>query len=520
MSSLSIAYGLIRFGAGLKAFLRDPISVEAANVIVRQRMQARDAAFLQMVERAIFANRTSPYRKLFQAAGCELEDVRTLVKQLGVEGTLQRLLHAGIYVTFEEFKGQKAAVRGNSTFVFRDTDFDNPLITAHYHTRTGGSRGRPTRIMIDLDYLAERAPLWCLWFAAHNLLSSPLVFLTPYYPGVVNLQLICAKFGRQFVKWFATGGGGSMTYRSVSAYVHALARRAGGLPKPEFITSRDARKVGQYLVGLVQDGLRPCVNASPSDAIHVCLAMQKQGIALHGVTFLLGYEPLTRARRELIEAAGAKAVMTYGFSEGGTVGQQCPRPAAPDDIHIASDAFAVIQRDRHPDNEQTADALLLTAIGSASPKVMLNAEIGDYAVLETRRCGCLFDELGYHRHLHTIRSSEKLTGLGVTFIGADVYRLLEDVLPRRFGGTPADYQLVEEQDAHGLPRCTLFVSPEVGDVDEKALVTEFLAELRKLRPQYPFMVNQWVEAGILRLVRRRPLPTARGKVLPFRTLGP
>ena len=159
MSYLSIAYGLLRFSAGLKAFLRDPISAEAANVIVRQRMQARDAAFLQMVERAIFANRTSPYLKLFQAAGCELDDVRSMVKQESVEGTLERLLHAGVYVTFEEFKGRRAAVRGNKTFAFRETDFDNPLITAHYHTRTGGSRGRPTRIMIDLDYLAERAPL-------------------------------------------------------------------------------------------------------------------------------------------------------------------------------------------------------------------------------------------------------------------------------------------------------------------------------------------------------------------------
>ena len=269
------------------------------------------------------------------------------------------------------------------------------------------------------------------------------MFLTPYYPGIVNLQLICAKFGKRFVKWFATAGGGSVTYRLVSAYLHTLVRRAGGLPKPEFITSRDVQKVGQYLVGMVQDGLRPCVNASPSDAIHVCLAMQKRGISLQHVTFLLGYEPLTRVRREMIEAAGAEAVMTYGFSEGGTVGQQCPRPTAPDDIHIASDAFAVIQRARHLDNEETVDALLLTAIRPASPKVMLNAEIGDYAVLETRECGCLFDELGYYRHLHTIRSSEKLTGSGVTFIGADVFRLLEEVLPRKFGGTLADYQLIQ-----------------------------------------------------------------------------
>lgn len=187
-----MAYGLARFGLGLKAFLREPISVEVAKAVIRRRVQARDRAFLDVVEHAVFANRRSPYLKLFHAAGCELGDVRTLVKKDGVEGTLQKLRDGGIYVAFDEFKGRKAAVRGNQTFQFRETDFDNPLITEHYRTTSGGSRGIPTRIMIDLEYLAERAPLWSLWFAVHDLLSSPLVFLTPYYPGIVNLQLICA----------------------------------------------------------------------------------------------------------------------------------------------------------------------------------------------------------------------------------------------------------------------------------------------------------------------------------------
>lgn len=515
-----MAYGLARFGLGLKAFLREPVSEEAAKAVIRRRMQARERAFLDVLEHAVFSNRRSPYLKLFRAAGCELGDVRTMVKKEGVEGTLHKLLHAGIYVEFDEFKGRKAAVRGSQTFQFRDTDFDNPLITAHYHTTSGGSRGIPTRMMIDLEYLAERAPLWSLWFAAHGLLSSPLIFLTPYHPGIVNLQLICARFGNRFLKWFATAAGGSVAYRLVSAYLHTLLRWAGGFPKPEFIGPRDWDRVGDYVVGMAQAGLRPCVNASPSDAIRVCMAMQERGTVLHNVTFLLGYEPLTPARRKTIEAAGAMVAMTYGFSEAGTVGQQCPRPSVADDVHVASDAFAVIQHTRQVDEEEKVDALLLTALGPTTPKVMLNAEIGDYAVLETRHCGCLFDELGYHQHLHTIRSFEKLTGVGVTFVAADLYRLLEEVLPRRFGGTLADYQLVEEQDARGLPRYRLFISPELGDLDEKRLVAEFLAELGKIRRQYPFMVNQWLAADVLRVVRQRPLPTTRGKVLPVRTLGP
>jgi hypothetical protein len=143
--------------------------------------------------------------------------------------------------------------------------------------------------------------------------------------------------------------------------------------------------------------------------------------------------------------------VTYGFSEGGNVGSQCANHGPVDDIHISLDAFAVVQRRRPLPNGEIVDSLLLTSLRSATPKVLLNAEIGDYAVLETRRCGCRFDGYGYLQHLHTIRSFGKLTGDGVTFIGSDILHILERSLPRRFGGSMADYQLVEEQAPDGRP---------------------------------------------------------------------
>ena len=118
------------------------------------------------------------------------------------------------------------------------------------------------------------------------------------------------------------------------------------------------------------------------------------------------------------------------------------------------------------------------------------------------------------------REIGKLTGDGVTFFDADVLHLFEAVLPRRFGGTLADYQLVETQTAEGLPRYELLVSPELGPLDEPALVAGFLDELARLRRPYPFMAGQWARSGALRVRRARPEPGAHGKVLPFRTLGP
>ncbi len=520
MPLLSDAYGLLRFASGLPKFVAAPLSTEAAQAYIRKRIASRPAAFLDMITRAVFANPTSPYLKLFRAAGCELGDVRQLVEAEGVEGTLQALLRAGVYTTFEEFKGLAPAVRGSQKFAFRADEFDNPLITTHYASNSGGTRARATRVNIDLEHIAQSAPSWAVWFAAHEWLDRPLVYWTPTHSGIVNGQLRCARFGKRVVKWFAIVGMGMTRDRLTAACVHRLARRAAGVPRPELVPLDEAWRVGEYLTGLARNGPPPCINTYASAAVRICLAMRTRGISLRGVTFLLRGEPLTSTRREAIEASGAQAVQTYGFAEGGPVGAQCPTPAAPDDVHVFLDAFAVTHRARPVGDGEPVGALLLTALRPAAPKIMLNTEIGDHGVLTARRCGCLFDAVGYGTHLHDIRSFEKLTGEGMTFVGADLVLVLEEVLPRRFGGTVADYQLLEEQDARGLPRYALLVSPAVGTVDEKALVSTFLGELGKLRSHYRFMTALWARADILRVERRQPVATGRGKILPFRPLGP
>ena len=35
----------------------------------------------------------------------------------------------------------------------------------HFESRSGGTRGRPTRIRVDLEHAAQSAPHWALWFA-------------------------------------------------------------------------------------------------------------------------------------------------------------------------------------------------------------------------------------------------------------------------------------------------------------------------------------------------------------------
>jgi hypothetical protein len=75
--------------------------------------------------------------------------------------------------------------------------------------------------------------------------------------------------------------------------------------------------------------------------------------------------------------------------------------------------------------------------------VLLNLSLGDHARLERRACGCPLERLGWDTHLETIRSFEKLTAAGMNFLDVDVIRVLEEILPARFGGGPTDYQLQE-----------------------------------------------------------------------------
>jgi hypothetical protein len=517
---LSEIFGLFRLSAGLPDFVREPFSAEAAKAIVRRGMQRRDQAFLDKVEHAIFGFARSPYRALLSHAGCELGDVRELVQQNGVEGALEQLRDAGIYVTFEEFKGLAPAVRGSASFDFRAEDFDNPRANPHFRGSTGGSSGQATRIRFDLDHVGQAAPHWTIWFDAHGWLAPdrPLVIWWPGHAGAAMGNLLALKAGKPYTKSFIQVRPEALRDRVGAALVHGLVRRASGLTKPEFAPAGAVDRVGTYLTEMVRQGLRPCVNCSPSQAIRVGRAVAERGETLDGVTFWLGAEPITPTRRRAIEEHGAVAVPVYGFSEGGNVGNQCPN-GTDDDVHVSLDAYALIQRRRSVRDQEEVDAFLFTALRPACSKVLLNTEIGDYGVLETRQCGCAFDELGYTRHVHTIRSFDKLTGEGMTFVGADLFDLLEGVLPQRFGGTAGDYQLVEDQDAEGLTRYRLLIRPEIGTLDDSEVIAVFLEGLAAKRKHYRYMATAWHDAGLLQVERRPPVVTGRGKVFPFRTLG-
>ena len=98
------------------------------------------------------------------------------------------------------------------------------------------------------------------------------------------------------------------------------------------------------------------------------------------------------------------------MAELGRAGVSCDAPSADGDVHLMSDKLALVQRERVvPATGETVGALLFTTLMPSAPKLMINVETDDYAVVEDRDCGCPIGELGYRRHLHGIRTTSAST---------------------------------------------------------------------------------------------------------------
>ena len=512
-----------RFALGLRRFLRDTVTLEEAEQVVRRHLAEREQNFLRVIERGIFGYPRSPYLPLFKLAGCEFGDVRTMVRQRGLNGTLLALREAGVYVSFEECKGRKPIERGGKVFPVRAHDFDNPYLKKAYYSESGGSTGAGTRVHHDLDYLAESSAHSLLGFAAHRVDKHPLVVWRGVLPdgSGINTTLRAAHYGRPPAKWFtpvasADWGTSNLKFRMATELALRIATLSGvKLARPEHVPIDQAIRVARCAVAMVKDHGACLIHTAASRGLRVCLAAREEGLDLTGVTMIVAGEPVTPAKIRAILSTGARYFTTYGFSEAGRIGMGCANPASSNDLHLWEDLCAVIQYPRcPPGSDVPVKAFNVTCLLPSSPRILLNAESDDYGVLETRSCGCALERLGVTTHVREIRSFQKLTGEGVTLIGSDMVYVLEEVLPARFGGSGLDYQVMEEEDDDGLTRVSILVSPRISISDESEVIETVLRSL-KGRLQSGGAGRLWGQGGTLRVIRREPVWTARGKLMPL-----
>jgi len=515
-----------RFVWGLKKFLRHTITLKEAKEIVKKRLEDREANFLRLVRKGIFGYPKSPYLPLLKLAQCEIGDIENMVHKRGLENTLRSLREAGVFVTFEEFKGRAPMVRGGKVIPVEARGFDNPYLSHYYEASSSGSTGAGTRVAIDLDHLAALTPNIMLSNDAHGILYLPtcLWFGTlPDNTGIENL-LRGVLFKNIPCKWFSP-----ITKKNfrpalknkIATHCTILSGRILGLhfPWPQPVTLDQANQVAHWAKNtLMAHG--PClIRTHVSMAVRICLAAQEEGIDLTGLAFVIGGEPPTPAKVGEITRTGARFAPSYWFVEAGIVGFGCASPVDNNDLHFFKDRLALIQCPiQVPGFDIKVNAFCYTSLLPSTPKIILNVENDDYGDIEIRSCGCPMEEYGFSEHLRHVRSFRKLTGEGVTLVGSEILKILEEVLPARFGGSPLDYQLVEEEDEQGFTRLSLLVNPKVEIRDEKEVIQTLLEELGRSSVAADLARTIWEQAKTFRVRRISPIWTNAGKFMPLRLM--
>jgi hypothetical protein len=423
-----------------------------------------------------------------------------------------------VYVTVDEFKGRRPIVRGDLSLTVTPQDFHRHAAASHLSARTGGSRGEGVAVPVDLAWVRDRAVHLPVAFNALGWGASRVaVWGVPGAAAMIRM-LEYAAGGMRPERWFSPVSPGSPglhpRYRWSARMMRWASLATGAaLPAPEHVPAEDPSPVLDWTGAVLAAGGRPYLHTIASAAVRLAEAALAQGRTLEGVRLTMGSEPITAARLRTVRGAGAEALPRYATVEAGPIAFGCAAPEGADDVHVLGELHAVVQPGVELGSGVQAVTLLVTSLRPTATLVLLNLSLGDAAMLRERRCDCPLDRPGWRRHLLGVRSAEKLTAAGMALLDSDVVTVLEEALPRRFGGGPADYQLIEDEGPDGQPRLRLLVHPRVGPLDPGSVVDAFLAGIGQDSGARRVGALTWRGARLLQVERRPPVTTGAGKIL-------
>jgi hypothetical protein len=444
-------------------------------------VRAREESFLTAVDE-IWQGRRPPYRALLEIAGWDPPRVRGALGEHGLEATLERMARDGVMLDSDEVKGRKAVVRRGRTVEFRDADLASlqgpsvPLVTS-------GTSGARVIYPIDLAGFRLQASYLPVMLGALAADGQPVVLYYPAASTAGNAHLISfALAGRPPAAWFCHLQQSSSALSQWRLWFRGLvasARLRGVvLPTPQVADVESPRTLVDWLRHRAPGGA--VVATFPGSALRVQRWARSVGASLPPVTWILGGEPVSAAKRQRLEEDGHRVYPWYGAVDTGRIAIGCLQPASADDMHLLTDRYAAIMPPQPPppapapadsegDPAGSSRRLLLTSLIPEVHRRMLNADIGDLAAPLDRRCGCPFERLGLVRHLHAVHSKQKLTVEGATISADAVQSLASDLLPAACGGSPTDYQILEEEDGDGVTRLVVLVHPALA-ADEGAVL--------------------------------------------------
>jgi len=503
-------------------------AIALARSLLQKRIAGREDNFLRLAERSIFQYSRSPYLPLLAAKRITFSDLKSWVSKYGLEDSLRTLEREGVYFTVDEFKGKVPVRRKGITFVCGEGMFDNPYLSFVYEVRSGATRSAGTRIRIDFDYLHQRSLYDAFLLDLHGCLRAPIANWFPVFPGApgINSSLRFAHIGNPAQRWFSQVAEDQVRVnwekRWGTKTIFVVHRMFGcPLAEPEYAGLNEAYRIAKWASQALSEHSNCVIYTFAASAVRVCIAAAEANLNLKGAKFLVTGEPLTPHKKTEIESTGAVAIPVYGISEAGVIAAGCNQEHSQSDhCHLYKDTTAIISHQQVvPNFDLSLDSYLFTSLLYESPKILLNVGMGDFGDLDTEACGCRFGELGFDTCLSNIRSYEKLTGEGVTFVDTDFVRIIERDLPESFGGKSTDYQLIEEEDSKGLTRLQLLVSPRVGKVNEGEVLARFMMLLKhgEASPESWAQsgIEMWHQSSMVRIRRDFPVCTASGKILPF-----
>ena len=499
-----------RFVSRLLPFLRSPLTMAESRAMLRRRIENREDNFLKLAKR-IYETPRSPYRRLLDLAGCAYGDLEGMVRRDGLEAALHLLFRGGVFLTVDEIKGRAPVVRGSAA-VDLNPDWLRNLQADYQRSQVLPDLAFLRELTVNIGLVMEsfcKTEWRCLWYVPGR--AAAVVLLT------------LSSFGSPATRWFSQVDPSVLQRRyRWGARSICWAGVLAGVPEPypEYVPLEAPLSVARWIVDGLRAGHIPHVWTFPSSAVRLCRAAKEAGLDLGGARLTLSGEPTTDSRLAIIRQAGAEASVVYGSTECGYLAAGCLNPRQADDVHFFHDLYGLTQPGT--DGREYGfpeDALLISSLHPSAPLVLLNASLGDQAILRPRQCGCSLEDYGWRTHLHTIRSYEKLTAGGMTFLDRDVIRVLEEVLPARYGGAPTDYQILEDEDENGNSCVKLLVHPTLGPLDENAIVDTFLSSMSSRSTAEQLMGLFWRNAGLLQVERRPPVNTGTGKILHLHQRG-
>ncbi|HAJ56350.1 MAG TPA: hypothetical protein DCL35_01110 [Candidatus Omnitrophica bacterium] len=506
-----------RFFLELGPYLKQASTLGGSEDIIASRLAAREENFLLLLKNGIFENPKSPYKALFNIAKYSYYDAQNTVRRFGLEGALEAFRQDGIFLSIDEFKGKKPLDRRGRTFIFNEKDFFNPCVNSFYSVKSGGSRSAGTNTEINLGFLEKRSVYYPLMIDMFGVKDAEAGIWFPGPPLGAGLLpfLQFAKSGNIASRWFTPTPICFSRRGGLKIMAAVMALYGMKFPYPELATLDDAERIAEWMASVVRKGRGLVFLTYPSLAVRLCEAAAGKNIDISGTTFWLAGEPITEAKAQVIAGRGCAIIPIYAFMELGLLGFGCPQRASVETVHLAKDTVAVIQHKKDlPGLGASLDAFLFSSILPSSPKILLNVESGDYGVIGRASCGCRAAKLGLDITISDIQSFDKLNAEGMTLFIADLVPILEDVLPRAFGGGPLDYQLLEEESGNKTV-INLCVSPSVGDIDEQKLLGTVLSELKKISRHTLPMAQLWAAASTLKIKRALPQATRSSKIYPL-----